>query len=110
MRLSAFSFLIIIFTKSLKYVVEVGDALGALGLVIVPLALSEELLAGNLVSLHHLDGKDVNDLNAMSRDAVVQEVGREHHVVALVPELGVILVAEGKDITSADEAETSSPP
>ena len=69
-------------------------------------ALSKNLLAGYLVSLHHLDGKDVIDLNVMSRDAIVQKVGREHHVVALVPELGVILVVKGKDITSADEAET----
>jgi len=47
----------------------------------------------------------VVDLNIVSRDAVVQEVGREHHVVSLVPELRVVLVVELHDIARADESE-----
>ncbi len=46
------------------------------------------------------------DLNVVSRDAVVQEVGWEHHVVSLVPELGVVLVIELQDVACADEAES----
>ena len=45
------------------------------------------------------------DLNVVSGDAVVEEVGREHHVVALVPELRVVLVVEVQDVAGADEAE-----
>ena len=76
-----------------------------LDLVALSLALREDLLAGGLISLHHLNGEDVVDLDVVSRDAVVQEVRGEHHVVSLVPELGVVLVVEVQDIASTDEAE-----
>lgn len=79
-----------------------------LDLLALSLALREDLLAGSLISLHHLNGEDVVDLNVVSGDAVVQEVGWEHHVVSLVPELGVVLVVEVQDIASADEAEAGA--
>jgi hypothetical protein len=79
-----------------------------LDLVALSVALGKDLLAGRLISLHHLDGEDVIDLNVMSRDAVVQEVGWEHHVVSLVPELGVVLVVEVQDIASTDETEAGA--
>jgi hypothetical protein len=47
----------------------------------------------------------VVDLDVVSRDAVVQEVRGEHHVVSLVPELGVVLVVELEDISRSDESE-----
>jgi hypothetical protein len=47
----------------------------------------------------------VIDLNVMSRDAVVQEVGWEHHVVSLIPELRVVLVVELHHIARSDESE-----
>ena len=42
----------------------------------------------------------------MCWDAIMQEVRREHHVVSLVPELGVILVIELQDVSNTDESET----
>ena len=76
-----------------------------LDLVALSVAIREDLLASGLISLHHLNCEDVIDLNVMSRDAVVQEVRGEHHVVSLVPELGVVLVVKVQDIASADETE-----
>ena len=97
--------LVVIGTKGLIDIVGVGDVLGVLDLIALSLAVSEDLLAGGLISLHHLDGEDVIDLNVMSRDAVVQEVRGEHHVVALVPELWVVLVVEVQDIAGTDKTE-----
>ena len=65
----------------------------------------KDLSARALVLLHHLNGEDVVDLDVMGRDAVVQEVGGEHHVVARVPELWVVLSVEPQDVAVADEAE-----
>ena len=76
-----------------------------LDLIGLSLAVGEDLLAGGLIPLHHLDGEDVIDLNVMSGDAVVQEVRGEHHVVALVPELGVVLVVEVQDVARTDKTE-----
>lgn len=69
-------------------------------------ALGDDFLACDLIAFHHLDGEDVVDLDVMSRDTVVQEVRGEHHVVSLVPELGVVLVIELQDIARADEPES----
>ena len=96
---------VVIGTKRLIDIVGVGDVLGVLDLITLSIAVGEDLLAGGLISLHHLDGEDVIDLNVMSGDAVVQEVGGEHHVVALVPELGVVLVVEVQDIAGTNETE-----
>lgn len=98
--------LVVVLRKRLVNVVGVGDVLGVLDLVALSLALSQNLLACDLISLHHLDGEDVIDLDVVSGDAVVEEVRGEHHVVALVPELGVVLVVEVQHVTRADEAET----
>lgn len=46
-------------------VVGVGGVLGALLLVAVVVALSNNLFAGDLVLLHHLDGENVIDFNVM---------------------------------------------
>lgn len=98
--------LVVVGSEGLVDVVRVCDVLGTLDLIGLSIALREDLLAGNLVALHHLDGEDVVDLDVMGRDAVVQEVRREHHVVSLVPELGVILVIELQDVSNTDESET----
>ena len=45
------------------------------------------------------------DLNVMSRDPVVEEWWREHHVVAREPELGVILPVELHNVSSSEESE-----
>jgi len=47
----------------------------------------------------------VVDLDVMGGDPVVEELGREHHVVTSVPEFGVVLSVELEDVTGADEAE-----
>lgn len=69
------------------------------------LTLSEDLDTGTLVLLHHFDGEDVVDLNVMGGDAVVQEVGREHHVVSGEPEFRLILGIEEEDIAGTNEVE-----
>ena len=68
--------------------------------------LSKNLLTSNLVLFHHLNTEDVIDFDVVSREAVVQEVRREHHVVALVPEFRVILRVEPHNVARAHEAET----
>jgi len=77
-----------------------------LDLIGLAFTVSKDFLAGALIALHHLDGEDVVDLDVMGRDAVVQETGREHHVVPCIPELWVVLVVELHDITRADEPES----
>ena len=69
------------------------------------LALCDDLTTRVLVLLHHLDGKDVVDFDVMGRKAIVQEVGREHHVVASVPKLRVVLGIEKQNVARADETE-----
>lgn len=91
--------LIVILTDSLIHVVRVCDILSVLDLVGLSVALAKDFLAGDLIALHHFDGEDVVDLNIVSRQSVVQEVRGEHHVVALEPELWVVLVVELHDIT-----------
>ena len=86
-------------------VVGIGDVLGVLHLVAVLLTLSQDLLAGYLVPLHHLNSEDVIDLDVVSGDAIVEEVRGEHHIVALVPEFGVVLVVEVQHVTRTDETE-----
>ena len=70
-------------------------------------SLSEDLSTSDLVLLDHLNGEDVIDLDVMGRDAVMEEVGWEHHVVTSVPELWLILLVESEDITRSDEAEST---
>ena len=67
--------------------------------------LSKDLNASTLVLLHHLDGENVVDFDVVGGDAVVQEVGREHHVVASVPKLRVVLGIEKQNVARADETE-----
>lgn len=98
--------LVIVSTEGLINVVGVGDVLSVLDLVGLSITFRDDLLAGNLIAFHHLNSEDVVNLNVMSRDAVVQEVRREHHVVSLVPELRVVLVIELKHISRSDESET----
>ena len=68
-------------------------------------AVGKDLAAGALVLLQHFDGENVIDLNVVRREPVVEEVGREHHIVASVPELGVVLLVKLKHVALADEAE-----
>ena len=53
------------------------------------------------------DTVDVVDLNEMGRETVVQKVGREHHAVTSIPELGLILLIEVHDLSTADESESA---
>ena len=97
--------LVVVSAERLIHVVGVGDILSVLNLIGLSVALSEDLLAGNLIALHHLNGENVVDLDVVRRDAVVQEVRGEHHVVSLVPELRVVLVVELEDVSRSDESE-----
>ena len=71
------------------------------------LSLLEDFSASPLVSLEHLNGEDVVDLNVMGREAVLEEAWWEHHVVSGVPELWLILVVELEHVSLTDESEAS---
>ena len=97
--------LVVVGAQRLVDIVRVGGVAGETLLLRAGLSLVDELLAHTDVLLHHLNRVDVVDLDVMSRQAVVQEVGREHHAVACVPELGLILSVEVHYVAGADEAE-----
>ena len=101
----AFDPVIILASERFVDVVGIGCVERPLDLVGVGLALCDDLTARVLVLLHHLDGKDVVDFDVMGRKAIVQEVGREHHVVASVPELRIVLGIEKQNVARADEPE-----
>ena len=103
--LEALDLVVVGATEWLVDVVGVGDVAGALDFVGAGFALGKDLSASELVLLHHLDAEDVVDFDVMRGEAVVQEVWREHHVVALVPELRVVLRVEEVNVARAEEAE-----
>ena len=71
------------------------------------LPLIDELPAHTNVLLHHLNKEDVVNFDEMGRETVVEEAGREHHAIASVPELRLILLVEVQDISCADETEST---
>ena len=99
--------LIVILAEWLPNVVGVSCVLVGAFLSCASVSLSEDLSTSDLVLLDHLNGEDVIDLNVMGRDAVMKEVGWEHHVVTGIPELWLILLVEGKYVTGSDEAEST---
>ena len=99
--------LVVISTHRLIDVVGVGGVASHTLLRSASLSLIDELLANTNVFLHHLNGEDVVDLNVMSGETVVEEAGREHHTVASIPELRLILLVEVHDISGADESESA---
>ena len=101
----ALNLVVVLAAEGLVDVVAVGDVKGTLGFVGVGVALDEHSLAHSLVLLHHLDTENVVDFDVMGGEAVVQEVRGEHHVVALVPELWIVLRVEEIDVAGAHEAE-----
>ena len=105
MVLHALNLVVVLAAERLVDVVGVRDQGSALVLIGVGITLSEHALSHNLVLLHHLNAEDVVDLDVMGGEAVVQEVRGEHHVVALVPELWVVLRVEEIDVAGAHEAE-----
>ena len=99
--------LIVILAEWLPNVVGVSRVLVGAFLSCASVSLSEDFSTSDLVLLDHLNGEDVIDLNVMSRDAVMKEVGWEHHVVTGIPELWLILLVESKHVTGSDEAEST---
>jgi len=67
-------------------------------------SISEDFSSSNLIFLNHLYSENVVDFNVMSRDSVVEEVRREHHVVTGEPELGSVLMVEVHNISSSDHS------
>ena len=80
--------------------------LGAFALVTVGIALSQYSLTGKLVLLHHLNAENVVDFDVVGTEAVVLEVWWEHHIVALEPELGVVLLIEEVQVSGPHESES----
>ena len=105
MVLHALNLVAVLAAERLVDVVAVGDHSGALVLIRVGVTFSKHSLSHNLVLLHHLNAEDVVDLDVMGGEAVVKEVRGEHHVVALVPELWVVLRVEEIDVAGAHKAE-----
>ena len=99
--------LIVILAEWLPNVVGVSCVLVGAFLSCASVSLSEDLSTSDLVLLDHLNGEDVIDLNVMGRDAVMKEVGWEHHVVTGIPELWLILLVESEHVTRSDEAESA---
>lgn len=97
-----------VLSEGLVDVVGVGRESGALHLVRVGVSLSDDFSAGHLVPSHHLDAEDVVNLNIMSRKTVVQEGRREHQVVSVEPELGLVLVVEQKHVLASHESEVGN--
>ena len=98
---------IVILAHGLVDVVGVGSVAGETLLGSAGSTLIEDLLADTDILFHHLDAVDVVDLNEMSGETVVKEVRREHHTVASVPELGLILLVEVEDFSGASESESA---
>ena len=95
-----------VFSKRLVHVVGVQHILGVALLRRVSLPLVEDLLADKDVVLQLLNVEDVVDLDIMGREAVVEEVGREHHAVTSEPEFGLILSVEVEHVSAANKTET----
>ena len=99
--------LVVISTHWLVNVVRVARIAGQTLLRSASLSRIDDLLADTDILFHHFDAVDVVDLNEMSGQTVMEEVGREHHTVASVPELGLILLVKVHDFTGADESESA---
>ena len=99
--------LVIIWSKWLPDIVRVECILRGTLFLSACVSLSQDLTTGHVILFEHFNGEDVIDLDVMGGDAVVKEVGREHHVVTSIPELRLILLVEGKHIALSDEAESS---
>ena len=98
---------VVVSVHGLVDVVGVGGVTSSLFLVGVSVSFGEDFTTSYLVFFDHLHCENVVDLDVMRRNTVVQEVGREHHVVARVPELWVILAVEVEHIAGTDESEAS---
>ena len=98
---------VVVGTHWLINVVSVRRVAGQTLLRRASLSLIDDLLANTDILLHHLDAVDMVNLNEMSRETVVEEVRWEHHTVASVPELGLILLVEVHDFTAACESESA---
>ena len=85
-------------------VVGVRDVLGVMLSLRAEVTLSEDLLANRQVAAQHLGEEDVVDLDVMRREPVVEERRREHHVVAIEPELDTVLCIELHLVSSPCEA------
>ena len=96
----------IILTHGLVHIVSVRDESSTSLLLGALLSLSKNFSSGDLVLPDHLNSKDVVDLDVMSRDPVVQEGGREHHVISGEPEFGLILIVEVHDVSGTIKSES----
>ena len=106
--------LIVILAEWLPNVVGVSCVLVGAFLSCASVSLSEDLPTSDLVLLDHLNGEDVIDLNVMGRDAVMKEVGWEHHVVSIEPEFSSVLRVESVLVSrflesASSENHTSAP-
>lgn len=98
--------LVVVRAERFVDVVRICDVASSLLLIAALLSFGEHFFSCDLVSLDHLDGENVIDFNVMGRDTVVQEVGWEHHIVPLVPELWVVLRVELKGVSHSNKSET----
>ena len=97
---------VVVGTKWLIHIVRVAAVSGESLLWSGGFSLGEDLSAGGLVPLEHLDGIDMVDLNVMGGETVVEEVGWEHHVVSSIPELWLVLQVESEHISLSDKSKS----
>ena len=93
-------------SQRLEHVVGVGDVSSSSLVVGHFFSLLKDLSSCVVVSLQHLNCEDVVNLNVMSRESVVEEGRGEDHLVSGEPELRVVLIVEGKGVSSSDESES----
>ena len=93
--------------EGLVDVAAVGGVPGPVLFLGALVSVGQDLLPGDDVLLHHLAEENVVDLDVMRRESVVQETGREHHVVPVEPELSSVLRVEHVLVTGLRESAPS---
>ena len=85
----------------------VSDIFGSLLLGGELISLKKNFFSSGDVFLEHFTEENVVDLNIMCRESVVEEVGWEHHVVSVEPEVSAILIVESILISLVLESASS---
>ena len=99
--------LVVVSSERLVHIVGVGGVASETLLRSACFALVDHLLADPDVFFHLLDEEDVIDFDVMRRKAAVEEARWEHHTIARVPELRLILLVKVHNLTAAGEAESA---
>ena len=89
------------------HIVRVSCVHSSFYLITMSLAFCDDLFSSYLILLHHFNCEDVIDFDVVSWKTVVQEIRREHHIVARVPEFRVVLSVKPVDISRSDKSKSA---